>query len=439
MKAAAIWCWASATTPQPIVGTNAFLNKADIAEKIFTKLGFRVDVEDVSHPSGRVLVFIIPPRPRGTAFALDGSYLMRCGEQLLPMSEDRLRKIFQEGEPAWLEETSGQAGLSAEAVIELLDIEAFFNLLKLPVPPSVQDIVDELSAEGLVDAVAGRYSIRRMGALLLAKQLSSFPEVRLKGPRVITYRGSSKISTTTSDITATKGYAVGFQALMRFVVKQIPQNEVIKDALRKEITLLPEVAVRELVANALIHQDFSIGGASVMMVYNNRLEISNPGIPILPMERFIDCHQSRNERLAALMRRMGICEEKGSGIDKVVAIAEAFQLPAPDFRIMGNRSVITIMEPKEFNEMDREERLRACYQHCVLRWVTHNRMTNQSLRERFHLTEKKTQVVSQIIAASIEAGQIRLDEKVGASRKYARYIPHWASPVLFKPFPLNRH
>jgi len=54
------------------------------------------------------------------------------------------------------------------------------------------------------------------------------------------------------------------------------------------------------------------------------------------------------------------------------------------------------------------------------------RMTNQSLRERFHLPESKSAIISQIISASIEAGVIKPDEKVGTSRKFARYLPFWA-------------
>ena len=67
-------------------------------------------------------------------------------------------------------------------------------------------------------------------------------------------------------------------------------------------------------------------------IYSDRIEISNPGAPVVPVERFIEGYQSRNERLIALMRRMGICEEKSSGIDRVVHAAEMLQLPAPYFR-----------------------------------------------------------------------------------------------------------
>ena len=69
----------------------------------------------------------------------------------------------------------------------------------------------------------------------------------------------------------------------------------------------------------LIHQDLSENGASVMVeLYEDRIEISNPGKPFISPDRFIDAYRSRNERLADIMRRLGICEEKGSGIDKVI-------------------------------------------------------------------------------------------------------------------------
>src|SRR5262249_61472667 len=94
---------------------------------------------------------------------------------------------------------------------------------------------------------------------------------------------------------------------------QLPQNEDIEDALRKSVKLLPQDSIRELVANTLIHQDLSIGGAGPMIqVYSNRVEISNPGEPIVPGERFIDGYQPRNERLANFKRRVDHCEQKSN-------------------------------------------------------------------------------------------------------------------------------
>lgn len=411
--------------PRPVVGTQAFPDPVSTSERLFQVLGFRIDVESVEHSSGRVVVFHVPSRPRGTAYHLDGKYLMRSGEALVPMSEDRLRRIFAEGEPDWLEEHT-RKGLDAEAVVALLDTQTLFELLKLPYPSDRKGVLDRLQRERLIDDLDDGLAIRRLGALLLARRLDDFPDLSRKAPRVVVYTEASKLETRL-DQTGARGYAVGFQGLVRFVMNQLPQNEIIEDALRKEVKLVPEVVIRELVANALIHQDFGIGGASVMVeVYSNRVEISNPGEPIVPVERFIDGYQSRNERLADLMRRMGICEEKSSGIDRVVHAAEVYQLPAPDFRSGHRRTVVTLYGLRPFEGMDRDDRIRACYQHCALKWVMAERMTNQSLRERFHLPDAKSVIVSQIIAATTEAGLIKADERVGSSRKFARYLPFWA-------------
>ena len=411
--------------PRTVVGTQAFTDTIVTAEKLFQALGFRVDIEEVAHPDGRVLVFHIPSRPRGTAYHLDGAYLMRSGEELVPMSEDQLRRIFSEGEPDWLEEYT-KTGLDGGEVVELLDTQGFFELLKQPYPTDRAGVLDRLKRERLVDEVANGYAIRRLGALLMAKRLVDFPDLERKAPRVVVYTGTSKLETRL-DYTAPKGYAVGFQDLIGFVMSQLPQNEVVENALRQEVKLVPDIVIRELVANSLIHQDLAMAGASVMIeIFSNRVEISNPGEPIVPVERFIDGYQSRNERLADLMRRMNICEEKSSGIDKVVHAAEVYQLPAPDFRAGHRRTVATLYGPRQFEDMDREDRIRACYQHCALKWVMSERMTNQSLRERFGLPESKSAIASQVIAATIEVGLIKPDERIGASRKFARYLPFWA-------------
>jgi predicted HTH transcriptional regulator len=411
--------------PRKVVGTQACSDVTGQAQRLFASLGFRVDVEEVQHLDGRVVVLDIPSRPRGTAYHSDGAYLMRSGESLVPMSEDQLRRIFAEGKPDWVEEHA-KSNLSARDVVDLLDSQDFFDLLKLPYPTDQAGVIDRLERERLVDRVDEAYAVRRIGALLLAKRLADFPELARKAPRLVVYTGTSKLETRLDQI-GVKGYAVGFQELVRSIMAQLPQNEIIRDALRAEVKLIPEVVIRELVANALIHQDLSVGGTSVMIeIYANRLEISNPGEPIVPVERFIDGYQSRNERLASLMRRMGICEEKSSGIDRVVRSAELYQLPAPDFRVASSRTLVILYGPRKFEDMDRDDRVRACYQHCALKWVMSERMTNLTLRERFRLAEGKSAVVSQVISASIDSGLVKSDEAVGGSRKFARYLPFWA-------------
>jgi ATP-dependent DNA helicase RecG len=177
--------------PRPVVGTRAFRDPAAMAEKLFQAVGFRVDIEEVAHPDGRVLVFPIPSRPRGTAYHLDGAYLMRAGESLVPMSEDQLRRIFAEGGPDWLEEHL-KTGMDTQQVVELLDTQTFFELLKLPYPTDRTGVIDRLVRERLVDEVGGTYAVRRLGALLLAKRLDDFPDLARKVPRLVVYTGARR-------------------------------------------------------------------------------------------------------------------------------------------------------------------------------------------------------------------------------------------------------
>jgi ATP-dependent DNA helicase RecG len=411
--------------PRRVVGTQAFRSPSEIRSRILDKLGFRVSAEEVAHPAGRLLIFHIPGRPAGTAYQIDGAYLMRCGGDTMPMTEDRLRAIFDEGKPDWLSEPAC-ADLTPADVVRLLDTQSYFDLIKLPYPARRPAVLDRLEREQLIVRQNDAYVITNLGAVLFGKRLDDFGSLGRKAPRVIVYEGTSKLKTRLEQV-GVEGYAVSFQSLVDFISAQTPTNEVIERALRQQTKMFPDVGIRELVANALVHQDFRETGTSVVIeVYPDRIEISNPGRSFIPPERFIDEYQSRNERLTDLMRRVGICEEKGSGIDKVVHSAEVFQLPAPDFRVGDRRTTVVLYSHKAFQDMDRGDRVRACYQHCCLRYVMNERMSNQSLRERFKLIENRSETVSRIIRDTTEARLVKLDNPEVASRRYARYVPFWA-------------
>lgn len=411
--------------PRKVVGTAAFNDPVEMAAKMFHVLGFRVEIEEVLHPDGRVLVFHVPGRPRGTVYDFEGAYLMRAGEELVPMSEDRLRAIFAEGQPDWFSQ-SALDDCDDDKVVQLLDTQSYFDLLHLPYPVNRAGVLERFESEKLIQRQSGEWMITNLGAILFAKKLEQFDRLARKAVRVIVYEGNNKLKTKL-DKPGMKGYAVGYQGLVEFIFGLVPSNEVIEQALRREVKMFPEIAVRELVANALIHQDFTQTGTSVMVeIYDDRMEISNPGKPSISPDRFIDEYQSRNERLADLMRRLGICEEKGSGVDKVVQAAEVFQLPAPDFRVGEKRTSAVLFSHKAFEDMDRHDRIRVTYQHCCLRYVMNEKMTNQSLRERFNLPDDKTATVSQIIAATVEAAKIKPTEPTQTSNRYRSYVPFWA-------------
>ncbi len=411
--------------PRKVVGTSAF----DIPERtvggIYERLHFRVTWTELEHTGGRVLVFSVPSRPVGQPVEYKGRYLMRAGEDLVPMTPDYLQRIFAEGQPIF-EARIAHKGLGAEDIIRLLDTQSYFDLIQLPYPVDRQGVLERFESEKLIEADNGNYSVTNLGALLFAKNLDEFDRLARKSVRVTTYEGNNKL-TIKKDIVGKKGYAVGFEGLVDYINGQLPSNEVIGQALRESVPMFPEIAIRELVANALIHQDLDQSGASVSIdIYSNRLEISNPGVPCIDPDRFIDEYQSRNDKMADLMRRLRICEEKGSGIDKVVSSVEAFQLPAPDIRVGQARTTVILFAHKELTDMDRSDKLRACFQHCVLCYVLAEKMTNQSLRERFGLNNRQTDVASRIIATALDENLIKLEDPESSSKRYAKYIPYWA-------------
>jgi predicted HTH transcriptional regulator len=202
---------------------------------------------------------------------------------------------------------------------------------------------------------------------------------------------------------------------------------VIGKALRKEVPMFPELAIRELVANALIHQDFHQSGTEPMIeIFSNRMEITNPGLPLVQPDRFLNSPpKSRNEVLASFMRRAGICEERGSGIDKVVSETERYQLPAPIFEKTDEHTRAVLFSHRKLTAMDKADRIRACFLHACLRYAQRDFMTNATLRERFGMDVKNSALASRIINDTIANKKIRChDESVGP--KARKYLPWWA-------------
>ena len=261
--------------------------------------------------------------------------------------------------------------------------------------------------------------------MLFAKALEDFKNLRRKAIRVIQYRGRSRIETLREQVW-NKGYACDFEGLIGFINGLLPFNEVIEEALRKTVPAFPELAVRELVANALIHQDFLVTGAGPMVeIFEDRIEITNPGVPLVDTQRFVDSPpRSRNEALASFMRRIGICEERGSGWDKVVFLSELNQLPAPLAEVAGENTRVVLFAPRPLSSMDRAERVRATYLHACLRYVNREYLTNTSVRGRFGIEVRNSAKASRLIGEAVQEGAIVPDDP-RAAPKLMRYMPWW--------------
>ena len=125
-------------------------------------------------------------------------------------------------------------------------------------------------------------------------------------------------------------------------------------------------------------------------------------------------------------RRLGICEELGSGLDKAVAAIELFQLPPLRFTVQEARTTVTIFSYRKYADLDRQERVYACYQHACLKYVTNDKMTNLTLRERLGIDKQNYPMASRIIKDALNAGKIKEEKTENQSRNNKGYIPFWA-------------
>jgi predicted HTH transcriptional regulator len=123
---------------------------------------------------------------------------------------------------------------------------------------------------------------------------------------------------------------------------------------------------------------------------------------------------------------LNICEERGSGVDRAIEAIEVFQLPAPKFIREADYTKVIMYAYKSLAKMDRDDKVRACYQHCCLQHVSNQFTNNQSVRQRFNISQSNYPMASRIISDTITAGLIKPTDPQSNSRKHAAYIPFWA-------------
>ncbi len=434
-KQTAYLIWGIEDESQRIVGTKftpstARHKKQELENWLLQKTAPKIDFRfhEFMHNDQKVVILEIQAA-RHTPVQFDRVEYIRIGSYKKKLREfpEKERELWRVFDRIPFEQQKAAENVSAEQVLKLLDYPAYFDMTDMPLPENRDGILAALEADLMISKTDnGQYHITNLGGVLFAKQLQDFRHLGRKAVRLVQYRGNNRVETV-REIEGSKGYAVGFKGLIDYIKTLLPSNEKIGAAFRQEMPMYPELAIRELVANAIIHQDFALTGTGPMIeIFDTRMEITNPGIPLVDPDRFLDSPpRSRNEALASFLRRVHICEERGSGVDKVVIQTELFQLPAPLFEVTGEHTRAILFAHREFKDMDKEERVRACYMHCVLRYVNREVMNNASLRERLGVATKNSAMVSRIIKQAVELGRIKPYDP-GAGTKAMRYLPWWA-------------
>lgn len=324
--------------------------------------------------------------------------------------------------------TPAARDLTSEMVDQRLDIQTYFQKLNQSAPESLQERLKYLENDQIITVQENHlFSISNFGALLLARDLNVFPSVRRKEIRVVVYKGKSRTEIIRSR-SFNMGYAVCSTDLFTFIDAILPSAEqIVGSGERKVYRAYPPEVIRELLINALIHQDLNSTGDSVVFeVFENRVEITNPGTLLIEKERIVDLPpKSRNELLAGLMRRMRLCEELGTGWDRVVEICEQAQLPSPEIiQYDGRATKVVVYSHIDFFEMTKEQRLWTCYLHACILSMKGEGLTNTTLRKRFALDSSSSSSISRLLRDAVKGGLLK-ERESGVGAKAKRYVPYW--------------
>lgn len=434
-KRNAYMLWGIDDNTHEIVGTdhnlqNLKVGKQELESWLRNMLSRNADFsfETVHTPKGKVGILTIqkainqPVTFKKTDFIRIGSYTKKLKDYPAVQAQlwDRLRNENFEDQYA-------KSDLTLSEALSLLDYTTYFDIVNIPQPSSEEGIAHYMLEEQCIAGQDnGLYSVTNLGAILLSKKLSDFGRISRKAIRVVQYENKSRLNMLREDV-GTKGYVVGFEGLIKYIGALLPSAEVINGALRENQLAYPVLAIREIMANALIHQDLTISGTGpTIEIFSDRIEVTNPGTPLVDIKRIVDNPpKSRNEKVASLMRRLRMCEELGTGWDKIIISCELQQLPAPKIELYEDSTRVTLYSEKEYSSYSMEDKLWACYMHACIKQVQGEQLTNSSLRNRFGLKESSSGSMSRLIKEAVDMKLIKPLDPDTAPR-YMKYIPIWA-------------
>ncbi len=418
-----------------IIGTNVRLKHAKKGNQEIEKwlrylLSKNADFEFQSvDVDGKHVEIIIIAKALGVPVTFEKTDYIRVGSYTKKVNEfpvlqaqlwDRLRH-------EQFEDTFVKIDLTLQQALRLLDCDAYFDILQIPVPTDTGGYAHYLEEDGIVQKQDnGLYAITNLGAILFAKKLADFPRLGRKAIRVVQYEDNNRLTILKED-TMSEGYAISLEKAVKYVNTLLPSKEDINSIRRVTNSTFPLPAIREAIANAIIHQDFYIAGAGpVVELFANRVEVTNPGVPLVEIKRIVDNPpKSRNEKLASLMRRLRMCEELGRGWDRMIISCETLRLPAPRIQIYQESTKVSLFSHFEFSNIPVEDKLWATYMHACVKYVEGDALTNGSLRERFGLKDTSAGSISRLIKEATEKKWIKPLDPTTA-RRYMKYIPFWA-------------
>ena len=314
--------------PRTVVDSRAFPDLARTKAGLIERLRLRVDVEEIQHPDGRVLVFQIPTRSIGVPIQYKGAYWMRGGEDLIPMTPDQLQRIFAEASLDFSSEICTSARLDD---LDPTAVDVLRQLWQRKSPD--QDIetrpVEQLlaDAELLVDGEVTN------AALILLGTRKALGKYLAQAELIFEYRSNEVPGPAAERHEFRQGFLPVLDEIWKLINQRNDLQHFQQGLFIWDVPTFSERVVREAVLNAVSHRDYRHGGSIFVRQYPRRIEIVSPGgfpAGITP-ENILRQQNPRNRRIAEVLSKCGLVERAGQGFDRIFRECIQQSKPLPDF------------------------------------------------------------------------------------------------------------
>lgn len=343
------WLVLGVANPQPrrVVGTEAFSNLPGIERQLLQRLRLRIQAEELRVESKRVLVLTVPSRPIGTPISVDGAFWMRSGEELVAMTPDHLRGIFDEAGPDFSAEVCPDATLDD---LDPVAIESFRDrwashsgnktLARRPTSKLLRDA--ELVLPGGVT----------YAALILLGTRSALGRFLAQAEVIFEYRASARPGPANQREEFRRGFFEFYDRIWELVNLRNDLQHFHERLVMHPVPTFSEIAVREALLNAVSHRDYRHPGSVFVRQFPRRIEIDSPGgfPPGVTPANILDQQYPRNRRIAETFARCGLVERSGQGADRIVEECVRHGKPLPDYSRSDAHGVALVLDGEIHDE-----------------------------------------------------------------------------------------
>jgi ATP-dependent DNA helicase RecG len=337
----------------------------------------RYSIHQLAVDGKTVVVLAVARRTEGFAQTSDGRVLVRRGTMSVALIGEELVRFVNERALSRFEDTDTGVPVEEADTERLADLASAYGW--------TAELKERLVEHGFV--VSGGTTLSVAGALHLLSdpaerlgkayiEILRFPDEGAEYDKRLEVRGSlgRQLEDAVAQVTAELG------------------NELVVLGVRRyELPRIPRVVLREALANAIAHRSYELDGTAVRVeLHPGVVRIISPGgLPEpVTVENIRETQAARNLVVINALRRLGLAEDAGRGVDVMVDSMREELLEPPTFEDNGHavtvslaiRSAVTPLERAWIHEIERRGMIEAGDRFLLVHGARGERLTNSRAR-----------------------------------------------------------